>query len=137
MVVNCWICLVCLMVSTLGHPPQVAQDSDNARRLFQMADQNQNYNLTDAEFHDIFSMFDIDPKDGVVTSHEFVEHWLQRRLGGPMEAVVLFNHLDVNRDGIINGERDLTGLFKMFDRNGDHSISQSEFVIQWVKISKV
>ncbi|KAK3087717.1 hypothetical protein FSP39_009562, partial [Pinctada imbricata] len=92
-------------------------DSNEARYVFHLADKNQDYLLDKAEFHQVFYDFDRN-NDGDVTSDEFVIDWQERNLGSAVDAVVLFTHLDVDRNGVIH-DADLPWIEKFFDRDLD------------------
>lgn len=54
--------------------------------------------------------------DKSVTSDEFLLDWMERHLGSSLEAVILFHHLDVDRNGHIE-ETDIPWILAFFDRN--------------------
>lgn len=54
--------------------------------------------------------------DKSVTSDEFLLDWMERHLGSSLEAVILFHHLDVDRNGHIE-DTDIPWILAFFDRN--------------------
>lgn len=54
--------------------------------------------------------------DKSVTSDEFLLGWMERHLGSSLEAVILFHHLDVDRNGHIE-DTDIPWILAFFDRN--------------------
>ncbi|XP_062612765.1 insoluble matrix shell protein 5-like [Saccostrea cucullata] len=123
--------LCCFFVSVLANPFPEGSDAE-ARWVYHLADHDQNYKLTLLEFQRIFFDFDRN-HDKAVTSDEFLVDWRERNLGSPFEAVVLFHHLDVDRNGQIE-ERDIPWILAFFDRNLDGYVGQAEFVITWLKL---
>lgn len=66
--------------------------------------------------------------------------WQERSLGSSIEAVVLFHHLDVDRNGDIE-ERDIPWILAFFDRNCKlqcHSASLTQnFICTFSKLTKI
>ncbi|XP_071111612.1 insoluble matrix shell protein 5-like [Haliotis cracherodii] len=118
----------------LCYPSGHVGDSKEARRLFRISDKDGDNILTQAEFHAIFLEFDLD-SDHNITSNEFVTDWAIKDLGPPSEAIVLFHNIDVNKDGVITEDVDLPYIFHYFDQDENKSVSEAEFVVQWVKMS--
>lgn len=67
-------------------------------------------------FEDYQSFFVCIADDKSVTSDEFLLDWMERHLGSSLEAVILFHHLDVDRNGHIE-ETDIPWILAFFDRN--------------------
>ncbi|XP_041371096.1 uncharacterized protein LOC121384677 [Gigantopelta aegis] len=109
-------------------------DSVEARNLFHKADLNKDQHIHMDEFIKIFMDFD-ENGDGVVTTPEFVGEWTFRELGPANEAVVLFYNIDVNKDGKLTRDNDLTFIFNYFDMDFNHELTEAEFVVQWIKLS--
>nr|UYL69037.1 shell matrix protein 5 [Haliotis discus hannai] len=118
----------------LCYPSGHVGDSKEARRLYRISDKDGDNNLTQSEFHAIFLEFDLD-SDHQITSNEFVTDWAIKDLGPPSEAIVLFHNIDVNKDGVITEDVDLPYIFHYFDQDENKSVSEAEFVVQWVKMS--
>ncbi|XP_033732265.1 uncharacterized protein LOC117321800 [Pecten maximus] len=127
------LCLVTGSLGGHGHASNIDHDSPEARELFLLADIDHDYMLSTTELHSVFLEFDMN-NDTIVTSDEFLADWMARKLGDSIEAVVLFHHLDVDRDGVIHEDTDLPWIIHFFDRDHDGVISQAEFVVQWIKI---
>ena len=58
-----------------------------------------------------------DTDDDAVSLDEFTVDWTSRQLGTALDSVILFHHLDVNRDGVINEAIDMPWIEKFFDHN--------------------
>ncbi|XP_052790750.1 uncharacterized protein LOC128224766 isoform X1 [Mya arenaria] len=114
-----------------GH---VYDDSPQARGLFKDADTDNNEYLTYGEFFNIFRRFD-NNSDGEVTSVEFLNEWLNERIGTPEQAMYLFTIIDLNKNLVLHISEEVPSLFVWFDFNSDMMITDGEFVVQWVKIS--
>ncbi|VDI04004.1 calmodulin [Mytilus galloprovincialis] len=117
----------------LGNPGTTIADSQEARRLFRLADKNHDFQLNPKEMHSVFLDFDLN-NDTYIYVDEFINDWLSDNLGTALEAVTLFHHLDVDNSGYISENPDMPYIIHFFDRDLDGHISQAEFVIQWVKI---
>ncbi|MCI3325473.1 EF-hand domain-containing protein [Escherichia coli] len=90
--------------------------------------------MTRQEFGEIFEDFDTND-DGLVYHAEFMAEWRRMELGDAMSAIVLFNRTDTDGDGIITSDPDLDRVFVLFDLDGDHLVSEPEFVIVWTSLS--
>ncbi|XP_064617077.1 uncharacterized protein LOC135481076 [Liolophura sinensis] len=121
-------------IRAAGHEGQSPGDSAVARTLFVLADENMDGVLSFAELHGVFKAFDLN-NDNRVDEHEFISDWTSRGLGDVWEALTLFKNLDTDKNGAITEDPDLFRVQTYFDRDGDGKIIQSEFVIQWVKLS--
>ncbi|XP_034301324.2 insoluble matrix shell protein 5-like [Crassostrea angulata] len=123
--------LSCILIGANAGPFPEGSDAE-ARYVFHLADKDGNYSLSLAEFQRIFFDFDRN-HDKSVTSDEFLLDWMERHLGSSLEAVILFHHLDVDRNGHIE-DTDIPWILAFFDRNMDGVVGQAEFVITWLKL---
>lgn len=70
--------------------------------------------------------------DKSLTSDEFLLDWQERCLGSSLEGVILFHHLDVDRNGHIE-DTDIPWVMNYFDGNCK-SLSFYNFIIVLIRI---
>ena len=58
--------------------------------------------------------------DNHVTTREFLDHWQHKDLGTLDKGLQLFMNLDVNKDWVIDMDRDMMYIFLWFDVNSMH-----------------
>lgn len=119
--------LICVNACSL----QAGSDAE-ARYVFHLADIDHNYRLSLSEFRHVFFEFDRN-HDKSLTSDEFLLDWQERCLGSSLEGVILFHHLDVDRNGHIE-DTDIPWVMNYFDGNLDGVVGQAEFVTTWLKL---
>lgn len=80
----------------------------------------------------IRSLFLSRSDDKSLTSDEFLLDWQERCLGSSLEGVILFHHLDVDRNGHIE-DTDIPWVMNYFDGNCK-SLSFYHFIIVLIRI---
>ncbi|KAH3825754.1 uncharacterized protein LOC127881414 [Dreissena polymorpha] len=116
-----------------GYGESLIGDDLSARTVFNMSDFDQNSLLTEDEFKRVFRNFD-NNSDNHVTTREFLDHWQHKDLGTLDKGLQLFMNLDVNKDWVIDMDRDMMYIFLWFDVNRDSQVTESEFVTIWIKM---
>merc|ERR1712098_68713 len=119
-----------------GHPTRPAMlNPTKARELFALVvGSAPSRLLSQVQVTEVFTTFDIDG-DQRVSRPEFLTVWKTKGLGDDISANYIFGRADTNRDGFIDVSPDLDRVFQYFDLNGDGTVSEMEFVVEWVALS--
>ncbi|KAK3598825.1 hypothetical protein CHS0354_007431 [Potamilus streckersoni] len=129
--------LFCIFAGIHSHPgrPAIPHDS-NAHSLFQAVEGNNTAvgYITENRVHEIFAKFDSNG-DGHVNEQEFLQQWKILNLGREDHASFLFQQVDTDRDGQLSQIPDISRIYSFFDRDGDHRVSEDEFLMIWYSIS--
>ncbi|XP_059153407.1 calmodulin-like [Physella acuta] len=85
--------------------------------------------FSQAEFSRFWLHFD-DNGDGDVSKREFDQGWRQEGFPNPENAPLFFERLDRVADEVLNAQ-DFPHIFRLFDEDGNGSISEREFRYNW------
>ncbi|CAI9715761.1 XP_029635129.1uncharacterized protein LOC115210628 [Octopus vulgaris] len=116
------------------HPSDRWKNKDEARKLFILADNNTDQQLTYTELESAFMSFDSD-KDQAISTEEFLTKFNKDKYGSVKDALILFYNIDINSDRSITLDPDLKASEKFFDKDGDGYVNQDEFFDQYMKLS--
>ncbi|CAL1535825.1 unnamed protein product [Lymnaea stagnalis] len=108
-----------------GTGAQPFNANDVLGRLFKLYAGDDNL-FQQSEFSRFWLHFDLD-FDGQVSKQEFDSGWKQEGLPGSQNAPTFFTELDRVRDEVLNSQ-DFPHIFRLFDENGDGSISVLEML---------
>ncbi|KAL3882789.1 hypothetical protein ACJMK2_029152 [Sinanodonta woodiana] len=128
--------LFCIFTGIHSNPgkPTIPDDS-NVRKLFQAVEGNSTAGyITEDRVHELFFQFDLNG-DGHVSEQEFLKEWSILNLGREDHASFLFQQVDTDRDGQLSQNPDISRVYSFFDTNGDHRVSEDEFLTIWYSIS--